>query len=268
MSEPRIWDCLMYAGEADMLEMRLNELDGKVFRHVIAEAEVTHRGHPKPLWFAGERERFARWGGRITYVVAKGLPDDPDDGLPDHARRQAWRREHVQRDAARAGLRDADDDDLILLSDTDELPSGRALAWRGGTAAGLIMTTCHSAVDLVYRQPQWAGVIARWGYAQRRPLGDVRDGRYGYEQITGAGWHFSWIGSQAYRRSKLDHGTCHLEMPQAEWDAIYSGATYERGEHHNPGTDVIPVDVNETWPRWIRERRCPPEWWRPREVVA
>ena len=74
MSEPRVWDCLMYAGEADMLEMRLHELEGKVHRHVIAEAEVTHRGHPKPLWFPAERERFAKWDGRITYVVAKELP--------------------------------------------------------------------------------------------------------------------------------------------------------------------------------------------------
>ena len=268
MSGPKLYDCTMYAGEADMMEMRLNELDGKVDFHVVCEATVTHRGHPKPLFFPDDSDgRFAKWRSRIRYVVAKELPGDPDDGLPDHARHQAWRREHIQRDAARAALYDAGPGDLILLNDTDELPSGRALAWRGEKAAALIMTTCHSAVDLVFRQPQWAGVIARWEYAQPRPLGDVRDGRYGYEQITGAGWHFSWVGSQAFRRAKLDYGTCHLEMPRPEWDAIYSGATYERGEHHNPGTDVIPVDIDATWPRWIRERKCPETWWRPRDAT-
>jgi Glycosyltransferase family 17 len=257
MSGPRVWDVIMYAGEADMLEMRLNELDGKVHRHVIAEAEVTHRGHPKPLWFAGERERFARWADRITYVVAKELPGGLDN----------WRREHVQRDAGRAGLHDAADEDLILISDADELPSDAALAWRGDKAAALVMTTCHSAVDLVYRQPQFAGVIARWGWARNRRLGDVRDGRYGYPVIQGAGWHLSWVGSQAYRRAKLDYATCHLEMPAAEWQAIQSGATYERGEHHAPDTDVIPVDIDESWPEWIRKRKCPADWWRPREAA-
>ena len=247
----------MYAGEADMLEMRLNELDGKVHRHVIAEAEVTHRGHPKPLWFRQDRERFAKWAGRITYVVAKELPIGKDN----------WRREHMQRDAARAGLHDALDDDLVLLSDADELPSDVTLAWRGGKAAGLAMTTCHSAVDLVYRHPQFAGVIARWGWARDYPLGDVRDGRSGYPVILEAGWHFSWVGSPEYRRAKLDHSTCHLEMPGAEWEAIRSGATYERGEHHAPDTDVIPVDVDSRWPEWVRKRRCPETWFRPREAA-
>lgn len=256
MSEPRVWDCIMYAGESDMLEMRLNELNGRVHRHVIAEAEVTHRGIPKPLWFPAERERFAQWDDRITYVVAKELPVGPDN----------WRREHIQRDAARAGLHDAADDDLVLISDADELPSAATLAWRGDKAAALMMTTCHSAVDLVYREPQYAGVIARWGWAKDRPLGEVRDGRYGYPIIYFAGFHFSWVGSQAYRQAKLDYSTCHVEMPGAEWEAIRSGATYERGEHHAPDTDVIAVDVNAGWPKWIRERRCPPEWYRPREA--
>jgi len=253
MTEPRIYDCLMYAGEADMLELRLRELEGRVHRHVIAEADVTHRGIPKPLFYPMERERFARWGDRITFVAVKELPEGRDN----------WRREHIQRDGARAGLGDARDEDLVLLSDADEFPSDAALAWRGQTAAGLVMTTCHSAVDLVYREPQYAGVIARWGWARQYPLGQVRDGRYGYERIDGAGWHLSWVGDQSYRQAKLDR-TCHLEMTGGEWEAIRSGATYEYGEHHDPGTDVVAIDIDESWPGPIWRREVPASWFRPR----
>jgi hypothetical protein len=34
---------------------------------------------------------------------------------------------------------------------------------------------------------------------------------------------------------------------------------------HVDGTKMLPVDVDATWPRWVYERRCPANWFRPRE---
>ena len=45
----------MFRDELDMLECRLRELEDVVYRHVLVEAPVTHRGDPKPLYYAENR---------------------------------------------------------------------------------------------------------------------------------------------------------------------------------------------------------------------
>jgi hypothetical protein len=257
---PRRFACCMLKDELDVLEMRLHELADHVDYFVITESAVTHRGVPKPLYLAENRERFAKWDSQIIHVVA-GLPDDPNP----------WVREHAQRDAAwlailKAGARDGD---VVLITDADEIPSPSALAWEGPGAATLFMKTTLYAVDWLV-PPSYplypSAVVATVGYLRERGghLGAVRDGRYTLPMIRDGGWHFSWLGGPERQRAKLETATCHTELlshPEAE--VIRSGARYRDGESAG-GIPVVPVDVDDSWPAWIRERRCPPEWFRPR----
>ena len=84
-----VWSPVMFRDELDMLEMRLHETDGLIDRHVIVEAETTHRGVPKPLYFRDSSGRFEAHASRITAVAGGALPDE-----------QPWVNEHLQRDAA------------------------------------------------------------------------------------------------------------------------------------------------------------------------
>jgi len=247
----------MFDGELDMLEMRLNHLAGKVHRTVITEASVTHRGVPKPLRYTENRERFAAFADWITFVEVSELPEGSDH----------WQREHAQRDAAWHHLAGVRPDDILLVADCDEIPSDAAL---GGCpeqgAAALRQRVFHSACDWEYPVPQLTSVVVRAGCVSgpRRPsLSQVRDQRHALPVIEDGGWHFSWLGTEADRERKLA-ATCHTEMPRAEWEAIRTGATWNRGEHHAPDSGVVPVTVDETWPAWIRDGRCPPYWLRPR----
>lgn len=258
----RIWDLIMFNGELDMLEFRLHHLAGKVHRHLICEANVTHRGFPKSLWYPENWRRFEEFAGRITYVSVKGLPD----GIDDH-----WGREHAQRDAAWNHLYDVRPEDVLLIADCDEIPSGAALAGcpeRG--AAVLRQRVFHSAVDWEYPQPQLTSVVARAGCIgspQARSLSHLRDQRYNLPVIEDGGWHFCWLGTNADRQVKLETATCHLEMPPAEWEAIRAGATWERGEHHAPDSQVVAAEIDGSWPQWIRDRKAPADWYRPREAT-
>lgn len=260
MTVPRRFACCMLKDELDVLEMRLHELADHVDAFVITESACTHRGVPKPLYLAENRERFAKWDSQIIHVVA-GLPDDPNP----------WVREHAQRDAAwlailKAGARD---EDVVLITDADEIPSPSALEWEGPGAASLWMRTTLYAVDWLvprsYPLPPSA-VAATVGFLREQGgrLGAVRDGRGNYPMITDGGWHFSWLGGPERQLAKLEQSTCHtelLEHPEAE--LIRSGARYRDGASGG-GIPVIPVEVDEAWPAWIRERRCPAEWFRPR----
>ena len=79
------------------------------------------------------------------------------------------------------------------------------------------------------------------------------------------GWHFSWTGQggPAWQAAKLDEATCHTEiLGTAEAGLIRSGARWATAQDGG-GLPVRPVTVDETWPAYIYERRCPAAWFRP-----
>jgi hypothetical protein len=110
-----IVDAFPFFNELDILELRLTELSPVVDRFVIVEANRTHKGTLKPLYYAENKARFAEWEDKIVHIVC-ALPDD-GDGLP-----AIRRREMMQRNAILAGVRDCADTDMIMISDCDEIP--------------------------------------------------------------------------------------------------------------------------------------------------
>jgi beta-1,4-mannosyl-glycoprotein beta-1,4-N-acetylglucosaminyltransferase len=107
-----IYDCFTFFNELDILELRLQELDSVVDFFVLAEATRTFSYDPKPLYFAENKERFKRFLPKIIHVVIDDLPKEGD----------AWDREAFQRNATARGLTGAKPDDVIMISDVDEIP--------------------------------------------------------------------------------------------------------------------------------------------------
>lgn len=253
-----IFDTVMLRDELDMLECRLYEMQDHDVRHVLTEAAVDHRGNPKPLWFSDNRERFAPWKERITSLVVHDLPDSPDP----------WVREHAQRDAARPLIQAAARaGDVVLIADVDEIPSASALdrldglRWEKDLRMALVQRVFAFAADweLPEAEPTSLAVSASLLDA---PLGALRDARYGWG-LANAGWHLSWLGGNEAISAKL-RSHCHEEYDAALKQGVAQHALYELGRSIWPGTKLRPVDVDETWPRYIYERRCPPSWFRPR----
>lgn len=258
-----VYDLLMFNNELDMLEGRLTELEDIVDRHVIVEMPVTHRYHPKPLHFTLNRERFKRWHDKIILITAW-----PPNGL-DPWPLEHWQRHAMWREPFSSELQD---DDIVLLCDTDEIPSPRAVRWTGRTAAGLEMRVCCFAVDWEYAgSPIAQSVVARGSYIRKRVaegagLGDIRDERPALGVVPAAGWHFSWMGGVAKQQEKLNTATCHTEIfAKPEANLILDGTRYKAANGDaGGGLECKAVDVDETWPRFIYERRCPNSWFRPR----
>ena len=95
------------------------------------ESSLTHQGDPKPLYFRENQERFAAWN--ITLSAVNIAIEGKTGTAAGHGRRCSVR--------PCEGLKDADDDDIILFGDVDEIP-GRELiskdmllpaAWRMDT---------------------------------------------------------------------------------------------------------------------------------------
>ena len=117
-----LYDCFVFHNEFDLLEIRLREMGDLVDRFVLVEADQTQRGSPKPFFFDENRERFSAWKDKIVDLQVR-LPDElpPALGVYKNRRKKDWERENYQRNCIAQGLDTCRPDDLVLLSDVDEI---------------------------------------------------------------------------------------------------------------------------------------------------
>jgi beta-1,4-mannosyl-glycoprotein beta-1,4-N-acetylglucosaminyltransferase len=122
-----LYDCFTFYNELDLLEARLHELYDVVDRFVLVEADQTFKGKPKPLYFRDNAATFAKYADKITHVVIEFPAGDLGAGLTTRPSNASWARQYYQRDQIGRGLTSATPDDLIIVSDVDELISAPKL---------------------------------------------------------------------------------------------------------------------------------------------
>ena len=118
----RVYDCFTFFNEWEALEIRVNELVDVVDRFVLVEATRTYQGNPKPLYYADARGRLKPFGDKIVHIVVE-FPEEEVLRVMYPRVGVAWAREFFQRDMIKAGLKDCDPGDVVLISDVDEIPS-------------------------------------------------------------------------------------------------------------------------------------------------
>lgn len=123
-----LYDCFVFHNEFDLLEIRLREMGDHVDRFVLVEANQTQRGTPKPYYFAENRERFARWADRIIDLQVE-FPEElpPALGVYSTRRKKDWERENFQRNCIARALETSAPDDLVMVSDVDEIVRSQVL---------------------------------------------------------------------------------------------------------------------------------------------
>ena len=190
-----IYDAFTFFNEFTQLEIRLRELDSVVDHFVVVESPWTFSGKRKPLWFWENRERFAYWLPRISHVVVEDMPNTGN----------AWANEYHQRNAIERGLLVHRHDDVILLSDVDEIPRADSVrtALRTLTSRSPILfdqTLYYYYVNCKAKQPAWYGT--RMAFRDTvETLQQLRES-WGLTQPY-AGWHYTYFGGVESIQAKL-----------------------------------------------------------------
>jgi len=189
-----VFDCFPFFNELDLLEIRLRETESVVDRWVLVEAELTHQGSPKPLFYRDNIKRFAKWNDRIIHVVTR------PGGVNTSEREWSQRRDVL------IGLNNfgAKDDDIAILADADEIPSSASVA-----SYRQEMGRCYLEQRCFYYWLNCEGGL--WGGPKITTVGDLRQVyflntiRYGpAHRIGNGGWHFSYLGGAEGMRTKLE----------------------------------------------------------------
>ena len=125
----KIYDCFMFFDEELILEIRLNILNKYIDYFVIVESEFNHKGEKRELKF--DIKNFSKFKKKIIYIIHKDLPknlkiineSDSKKIIDSKKFYNATKRENSQRDFISEGIKNANDNDLILISDVDEIPN-------------------------------------------------------------------------------------------------------------------------------------------------
>lgn len=246
-----IFDTFMVNEDLDMLECRLVELeDVPNVVHVAVEANVDHQDHPKPFWLTENLDRFAPWKDRLRVVRATGLPTAVD--APD-----PWAREHAQREHVAGALTDALAVDVVLHGDIDEIPT--ALVVRNIRPHGLVAFEQRGHFwSCRWRYPlPWRGTVA--GRARDiSSFARMRDARNVAKALPDAGWHLSWLGGPDVALEKVG-SFCHPEVKDRIVGGLASDRFLQDGVHVD-GVTMERCEIDDTFPRYVREGRCPASW--------
>mgnify|MGYP001111203265 FL=1 len=118
----------MYFDEEMILDLRLNILNSHVDYFIIVESRYNHKGEKRKLLF--NKEKFIKYRDKIIYLVHDEVPskvkkiNDEDDEKTQTNKyiMNALYRENAQRNYIINGLNNANNEDIILISDVDEIP--------------------------------------------------------------------------------------------------------------------------------------------------
>lgn len=219
-----IYDCFIFFNELDLLEIRLNELDGVVDKFVLVEANRTFQNTPKPFYFEENKTRYAQFLEKIVHIKITDYPIF----LPIINPFSPWKIEFFQRNAVLKGLTNAKSDDVILISDVDEIPNKmvlKNLIENGinqiyGLKMHMFMYFLNN--QLIFDEGSnmsveesengiWhCTVVAPFGLIKKKPhklrkiiMRTKRKGEI-FKIIPNAGWHFTYIGGVKKIIEKLE----------------------------------------------------------------
>tara|TARA_B110000259_G_scaffold98765_1_gene113992 strand:- start:410 stop:1300 length:891 start_codon:yes stop_codon:yes gene_type:complete len=125
----KIFDCFMYYDEDLILDLRLNYLNNYVDKFVIVESSYTHSGDSRKCLF--DIKNYSKFKDKINYIILEESPVDlshvkKDDSFEKKNSKlilNAVKRENLQRNTISKGLESALPEDLIIISDVDEIPN-------------------------------------------------------------------------------------------------------------------------------------------------
>ena len=120
----RIFDCTTFYSEHLMLDVRFNILNEKVDKFIVVESLFSHSGKPKKFNF--DIKNYQKFKDKINYIIIENEPEGliVNQNLSSAEKRlNSLKRVEQSYEYMSKSLNDAEDNDLIILSDNDEIPN-------------------------------------------------------------------------------------------------------------------------------------------------
>tara|TARA_A100001011_G_scaffold9439_1_gene10582 strand:+ start:10877 stop:11746 length:870 start_codon:yes stop_codon:yes gene_type:complete len=227
----------MYFDEDMLLDLRLNILDQYVSKFVICEATYNHKGISKKLNF--DIKKFKKFEKKIIYTVLDQNPPnlkkiDSNEKpnlknskiLHNSITRDVFQRNHLM-----SKISDFVDDDLILISDLDEVPNLEQFRYKNKINI-FCQKMFYYKLNLIYPNFVWHGTKACKKRHLNSPqwLRNIKSKKYGFWRldtlfsnqkyidinfINNGGWHFTNVKKPEDIHFKMSNFAHHLEYEES-----------------------------------------------------
>jgi len=235
-----IYDCFMYFDEDLLLDIRLNTLNKYVKKFVITEATYTHNGNPKKLNF--DIKNFNKFKDKISYIVVDEQPqnilklseDDTKEIRGEKLILNGMARDYFQRENLKKGLVDSLNEDLIIISDLDEIPNLETIDFNliKNNIVIFEQKMFYYKLNLLYEEFKWFGskAIKKKNFISPQWLRNIKSRKYSkwrldtlfskkkYSNliyVKNGGWHFTCIRNAADLEKKLLNFAHHHEFEES-----------------------------------------------------
>ena len=233
----KIFDCFMYFDEEVILDLRLNILNPYIDYFIIVESSYTHKGDKRNLKF--DIKKFDRFKEKIIYLTYDEIPigieevfeDDSEDEKSRKLILNAAHRENGQRNYISKGLENAQEEDLVLISDVDEIPNLKNLNLKEIKNEIILFKQDMFYYKLNLKMPDmvWSGTkgCKKRNFKNPQWLRNIKDRKYpiyrldtffsekkymNLKFIDNGGWHFSNIKTSEEIEHKLKSYLHHREF--------------------------------------------------------
>lgn len=230
-------DCFLFHDEFELLEIRLNALAPYVSQFVLCEMPVTHSGNSKPLYFAENSYKFRDFN--IIHLIANGY---------EQHLHYSWYLEWYQREFLLNGLNNVGDEEIVLVSDIDEIPDITSKNINEGVFVGKLYYyyfNCFSG------KKDWYGTVA----IRKKNIDNMNDarGKRFHQPVIGEGWHFSTLGNAQKIQHKIE-SFAHQEFNN---DRFKNRVSFNRENLFDPfSRSMKRLTIEEpSGPKWLLNNR-------------
>jgi hypothetical protein len=217
----KVYNCFQFFNELDILEIRLQENWDTTDYFVISEANYTHSGIEKNYVLLDNWERFKPYADKIRRIQIDESLEEQQKFFPNET--PEWIREKYQRFILEKGLHDRNNEDLIVISDLDEVPRSdmiQAIKDDDNDYDRYLLNIpqFHFRLNFMRTAPttKYANIMV---VRSRAFTNTMKEREYTFPWFTPpensvvldhGGWHFTWLGDNRENLVKLE-SICHLD---------------------------------------------------------
>ena len=230
----------MYFDEDMILDLRLNILDKYVSNFIICEATFNHKGLKKKLNF--NINNFSKFKNKITYLVLDKEPinirkistEDSQATINSKILDNSINRDIGQINYLIEGIKEFNDEDLILLNDIDEIPNLEVFKYKKKITI-FKQKMIYYKFNLVYPNFFWMGskICKKKYLTSPQWLRNIKPKNYHWWRldtlfsnkkytdinfVKNGGWHFSNIKNPEQIDHKMKSFAHHLEYEESGMD--------------------------------------------------
>ena len=256
-----IYDCFQYFDEDHMVELRLNILDQYVDYFVISESNRTHQGEEKKINF--DIKKFSKFKDKIKFIIADYTNEIK---FKKHTGGESPIEQH-QRNSLIRGIKNASPEDLIILSDSDEIPDLTKLSEINKNKKFIAFSQKMFMYKLNLQnldESNWIGskITKKKYISSMQSLRDLKFKNYPFWridkfnlQIINGGWHFSFLQTPQQILTKIksfSHGEFNNEKIN---EKNIEEKILKNQDIFGRKTTLKKIELDESYPKYILDNK-------------